>query len=97
MATKLYENRKLACVFVKPSGHNTLGISGTLKISIFPHGIFKMNWLLDGHLLKLGPLYTRSQGQKILGPTLSIFELHIGPPSGFFFGPKLLINARTLM
>jgi hypothetical protein len=37
----------------------------------------------------LGLLYTRSQGQKDLGPTLSIFGLQIGP--------KLLINARTLM
>jgi hypothetical protein len=35
-----------------------------------------------------GPHYTRSQGQKILGSTLSIF--------GFQIGPKLLINARTL-
>jgi hypothetical protein len=34
-------------------------------------------------------LYTRSQGWKNLGPTLSIF--------GFLFGPKLLLNARTLM
>jgi hypothetical protein len=37
----------------------------------------------------LGLLYTRSQDQKDLGPTLSIFGLQIGP--------KLLINARTLM
>jgi len=36
----------------------------------------------------LGPLYARSQGQKILGRTLSIFGLQIGP--------KLLINAGTL-
>jgi hypothetical protein len=36
----------------------------------------------------LGPLYTRSQGQKILGPTLSIFALQIGP--------KIVINAGTL-
>jgi len=35
-----------------------------------------------------GPLYTKRQGQKNLGPTLSIFGLRIGP--------KLLINARTL-
>jgi hypothetical protein len=35
-----------------------------------------------------GPLYTRSQGQKNLGPTLSIF--------GLLFGPKLLISVRTL-
>jgi hypothetical protein len=34
------------------------------------------------------PLYTRSQGWKNLGPSLSIF--------GFFSGPKLLINATTL-
>jgi hypothetical protein len=37
----------------------------------------------------LGLLYTRSQGQKDVGPTLSIFWLQIGP--------KLLMNARTLM
>jgi hypothetical protein len=37
----------------------------------------------------LGLVYTRSQGQKDLGPTLSIFGLQIDP--------KLLINARTLM
>jgi hypothetical protein len=37
----------------------------------------------------LGLLYTRSQGQKDLGPTLSIFGLQIGP--------NLLINGRTLM
>jgi hypothetical protein len=36
----------------------------------------------------LSPLYTRRQGQKILGPTLSIFGLQIGT--------KLLINAGTL-
>jgi hypothetical protein len=35
-----------------------------------------------------GLLYTRSQGQKNFGPTLSIF--------GLLFGPKLLIKARTL-
>ncbi len=35
-----------------------------------------------------GPLYTRS-GWKTLGPTLSIF--------GLLFGPKLLINAGTLI
>jgi hypothetical protein len=40
---------------------------------------FVVNW---------GPLYTRSQGQKIFGPTLSIF--------GLSFGLKLLIKARTL-
>jgi hypothetical protein len=32
-----------------------------------------MNWLLDGHLLKLGPLYTRSQGQKNLGANFEHF------------------------
>ncbi len=37
----------------------------------------------------LGLLYTRSHGLKNLGPTLSIFGLQIGP--------KLLINARTLL
>jgi hypothetical protein len=36
----------------------------------------------------LGLLYTRSQGWKNLGPTLSNF--------GLMFGPRLLINARTL-
>jgi len=35
-----------------------------------------------------GPLYTRRQGQKNLGPNLNIFGLRIGP--------KLVINARTL-
>jgi hypothetical protein len=39
--------------------------------------------------LNLGGLYTRSQGSENLGPTLSIL--------GLLFGPKLLINARTLI
>jgi hypothetical protein len=39
--------------------------------------------------LNLGRFYTRSQGWKNLGPTLSIL--------GLLFGPKLLINARTLI
>jgi hypothetical protein len=37
---------------------------------------------------KEGPLYNSSKGPKKLGPTLNIF--------GLLFGPKLLINARTL-
>jgi hypothetical protein len=36
----------------------------------------------------LRSLYTRSQGQKTVGPTLSIFGLQIGP--------KLLIHSRTM-
>ncbi len=41
------------------------------------------------HLLAaLGLIYTRSQGQKKLGLTWSIF--------GLLFGPKLLVNAGTL-
>jgi hypothetical protein len=43
----------------------------------------------DNQVLVLGLLYTRSQGQKNLGPTLSIFGLQIGA--------KLLINARKLI
>jgi hypothetical protein len=39
-------------------------------------------------LSHLGPLYTRSQGQKIFSRTLSIVGLQIGP--------KLLINAGKL-
>jgi hypothetical protein len=57
MATKLYGNRKACLRFCKaPVGHNTLCKSisrtlkiillGTLKISIFPHGIFKMNLVI---------------------------------------------------
>jgi hypothetical protein len=46
-----------------------------------PHQETTLKWYL-------GLLYTRSQGQKISGPTLSILGLQIGP--------HLLINARTL-
>ncbi len=46
-------------------------------------------YLLLTATVVLGPLYSTSQGQKNQAPTLSIFELQIGP--------KLLINARTLM
>ncbi len=75
MATKLNENRKPACVFVKPGGHNTLGKSylRNIKNIYFSTWNLQMNWLLDGHLLKLGPLYTRSQGQKNLGANFEHF------------------------
>jgi hypothetical protein len=45
--------------------------------------------VVNKYPIHLGLLYTRSQGQKNLGPTLSIFGLQIGP--------KLLMNARTLL
>jgi hypothetical protein len=56
---------------------------GKHEVSMPSLGNFK------GLTLILGPLYIKSQGKKNLGPTLSIFGLQIGP--------KLLINARTLM
>ncbi len=52
------------------------------------HLVSKVGFLGPLSFGKEGPLYNRSQGPNNLGPTLNIF--------GLLFGPKLLINARTL-
>jgi hypothetical protein len=62
---------------------NAHGLPLTQFGPILFHSVFHM---CNSYIF--GLLYSRSQGQKNLGPTLSIFGLQIGP--------KLLINVRKL-